>query len=119
MAATSALHLPVRAMLLADNKEDNPATANAKFSETDTYLDLNTGKTFRFIYDGLNNIYNRSDLLALDLYVNTRTRDTLWLDDGILVNHALLRDADGKYRIDPMKVKRDGNSYKVVLSSKK
>lgn len=103
----------VKAGQSADQKDVNAASTGAKFSETDTYLDLNTGKTFRFIYDDLNDIYNRDDLFGLDLFVNTRTRDTMWLDDAIVVNNALLRDASGKYRIDPMKVKRDGSTFKV------
>jgi hypothetical protein len=104
----------VSATMTPDNREDNAAPGRAKLSETDVYLDLNTGKSFKFIYDGLNDIYNRDDLFGLDLYVNTHTKDTLWLEEAITVNNALLRDAAGKYRIDPMKVKRDGNSYRVV-----
>ena len=96
---------------------DEAMSANSKFSEADTYLDLNSGKQFRFIYDELNDIYNRADLMSLDLYVNTRTRDTFWLEDAIVVNNALLKDeASGKYRIDPAKVKRDGNTFKVKTS---
>ena len=94
---------------------DESASASTKFSEADTYLDLNSGKTFRFIYDELNDIYNRADLMGLDLYVNTRTRDTFWLEDAIVVNNALMRDDAGKYRIDPAKVKRDGNTFKVKV----
>jgi hypothetical protein len=92
---------------------DERSGATSKFSDADTYLDLNRGKTFRFIYDELNDIYNREDLLSLDLYVNTRTRDTFWLEDAIVVNNALLRDDAGKYRIDPARIKRDGNTFKV------
>lgn len=103
----------VSATMAPDNRDDE-APARAKLSETDVYLDLNTGKSFRFIYDGLNDIYNRDDLFGLDLYVNTNTKDTLWLEEALLVNNALLKDAAGKYKIDPMKVKRNGNSYRVV-----
>ncbi len=95
-----------------DTREEG-ASSGSKFSDVDTYLDLNRGKTFRFIYDELNEVYNRADLLSLDLYVNTRTRDTFWLEDAIVVNNALLRDDAGKYRIDPAKVKRDGNTFRV------
>ncbi len=92
---------------------DDGVPSTNKFNDADTYLDLNTGKTFHFIYDELNDIYNRADLLGLDLYVNTRTRDTFWMEDAIVVNNALLRDDAGKYRIDPAKVKRDGNTFRV------
>ncbi len=98
----------------AENKDEAAAAQGRKLSESDAYLDLNTGKTFHFIYDGLNDIFNRDDLFAAELYVNTRTADTLWLDDAINVNNALLRDAEGKYRINPMKVKRSGNTYRTV-----
>ncbi|MBS1616039.1 MAG: hypothetical protein JST06_07985 [Bacteroidetes bacterium] len=99
-----------------ENKAEQPR--NPKLSEKDTYMDLNTGKAFQFIYDDLNGIYNRSDLLQPDLYVNTRTKDTFWLYDAILVNHALIRDDNGIYRVNPMKVKRDGDSYRVVGASR-
>lgn len=82
-------------------------------SESDTYQDLNTGKVFKVMYDDLNEKYDRVDLFALDLYVNTRTKDTFWLEEPVLVNHALRRDG-AVYRVDPMKVKRDGNGYKVI-----
>jgi hypothetical protein len=104
----------VSATMAPDNRPDAAAPTRAKLTETDVYLDLNSGKTFKFIYDGLNDIYNRDDLFGLDLFVNTNTKDTMWLEECIIVNNALLKDAQGKYRIDPMKVKRDGNSYRVV-----
>ena len=95
--------------------EDEPkASDKPKISETDTYLDLKTGKTFRIIYDALNEKYNREDLFEFEFFVNTRTRDTFWLEDALLVNNALLRDAAGNYKVNPMKVKRDGSGYKVI-----
>lgn len=110
----------VGATLSMDHKDNSaPAAAATKFSEADTYLDLNTGKEFKVIYDALNEIYNRDDLFAFELYVNTRTKDTMWLDDAIVVNNALLRDAGGKYRIDPMKVKRDGSTFRVKSAGSK
>lgn len=107
------------AMYTMDSGDNTSASNKTKFSETDYFLDLGTGKTFQFIYDGLNDIYNRSDLQELNLFVNTRTKDTMWLDDAIVVNNALLSDGKGGYKIDPMKVKRDGNSYRVVLPVQK
>ena len=106
----------VNAMLHGGNENESMAEQprNPNLSEADTYMDLNTGKAFSFIYDDLNGIYNRSDLLSPDLFVNTRTKDTFWLYDAILVNNALVRDANGRYRVDPMKVKRDGDTYRVV-----
>jgi hypothetical protein len=92
---------------------ENIKSSNIGLSESETYIDLNTGKTFKLIYDDLNAIYNRDDLFALDLYVNNRTKDTFWLEEAITVNNALVRDAEGVFKVDPMKVKRDGNSYKV------
>lgn len=106
----------VGASFIPGSQEDGSPTVS-KFNDADTYLDLNRGKQFHFIYDELNDIYNRADLLSLDLYVNTRTRDTFWMDDAIVVNNALLKDeTSGKYRIDPAKVKRDGNTYRVKTS---
>jgi hypothetical protein len=58
-------------------------------------------------------MYNREDLFPLDLYVNTKTLDTFWLPQAVLVNHALLQDASGAFKVDPSKVKREGDGYKV------
>lgn len=102
------------ATLSGENGESAPTAQSKKLSETDAYLDLNTGNTFHFIYDGLNDVYNRDDLFAAEFYVNTRTADTFWMDDAIVVNNALLRDAQGKYRIDPSKVKRQGNTFRTI-----
>lgn len=95
--------------------EDAPKNRDrSALTETDTYLDLNTGKSFKIIYDGLNDIFNRADLFELELYVNTRTQDSFWLDQAVPVNNALIRDSKGLFRVDPRKVKRDGAGYKVV-----
>jgi hypothetical protein len=91
-------------------------SGSAAISETDTYVDLNTKKTFRIMYDELNDKYERDDLFAFDLYVNTRTQDTFWLEAALLVNNALVRDAAGNFKVDPAKVKRDGSGYKVINS---
>jgi hypothetical protein len=93
--------------------EEGGLTANPNLSDKDPYLDLNSGKEFRLIYDDLNDIFNREDLFSLDLFVNLRTKDTFWLEQALVVNHALLRDAAGAFKVDPMKVKRDGDGYKV------
>lgn len=93
--------------------DEAKSTTAPKLSTSDTYIDLGTGKEFRILYDDLNDIYNRNDLFALELYVNTRTRDTFWLEDAILINNALLKDEGGNYRVDPNKVKRNGNTYMV------
>jgi hypothetical protein len=116
MALLACSAFQVQARLGSKNEDESTAehTRNPNLSETDTYMDLNTGKAFQFIYDDLNGIYNRSDLLQPDLFVNTRTKDTFWLYDAILVNNALIRDDNGRYRVDPMKVKRDGDTYRVV-----
>jgi len=106
-AELSAICLPA-----PDNTQ--AAGSKPKHSETDPYVDLNTGKMFRFMYDELNDKYERDDLLTLDLYVNTRTKDTFWLEEALLVNNAVLRDGTGIYKVDPMKVKRNGNGYKVI-----
>ena len=109
LSASTALHAigPIE-------PENQSSETKTRHSEKDAFMDLNTGKAFRFMYDELNDKYERDDLLALDLYVNTRTRDTFWLEDALVVNNAILRDATGLYRVDPMKVKRNGTGYKVI-----
>jgi hypothetical protein len=116
LAGQDAKAVPPFYTLNSDGQSDTPGSkGGAVLSETDNYLDINTGKTFHVIYDDLNEKYNRDDLFAFDLYVNTRTKDTFWLEQALLVNNALLVDAGGIYKVDPMKVKRDGDGYKVKI----
>jgi hypothetical protein len=108
------VHAEVR--VTDDSAPDNASKSreSSARSEKDTYIDLNTGKAFRFMYDELNDKFERDDLLAVDLYVNTNTRDSFWLEQAVIVNNALLRDVTGIYKVDPMKVKRDGAGYRVI-----
>jgi hypothetical protein len=107
-SAIAAPHIP--------KGEGGQNARTSKPSESELYMDLNDGKVFRVFYDGLNEIYNRSDLFPLDLYVNVRTKDTFWLAEGVMVNNALLQDAQGNFKVDPSKVKRKGSGYIINTS---
>jgi hypothetical protein len=113
IAATLFVSLEVAARPEIPFTNDEVETDSPHLSETDTYIDINTGKSFKVIYDALNDTYNRDDLFPMDVYVNTRTNDTFWQAEAVLVNYALLQDVQAIYKVDPMKVKRDGNGYRL------
>jgi|GEM_PF-2275828 len=87
-------------------------SANPPLSETDTYLDLKTGKTFKVRKDSQSGIYVGENMEPLDIYVNTNTRDTFSGPEGLLVNNALIF-SNGAYTVDELKVKRNGEGYKA------
>lgn len=87
-------------------------SANPSLSETDTYMDLNTQKTFRVRRDSQSGVYTAEDMTPLGIYVNTSTHDTFSGPEGLLVNNALLF-TNGSYSVDELKVKRNGEGYKV------
>lgn len=91
---------------------EGTASGRYALSETDTYMDLNTQKTFTLRHDSQSGYYTASDMTPLNIYVNTTTRDTFSGPEGLLVNNALVF-TNGAYSIDELKVKRNGEGYKV------
>src|SRR5690349_18396159 len=61
-------------------------------SETDSYIDLKTGKAIHIRRDPSTNVYVSDEMPQLDIYVNTNTRDTFWGPEAVSVNNALVYD---------------------------
>ena len=82
-------------------------------SETDSYIDLKTGKTIHIRRDPSSNVYVSDEMPQLDIYVNTNTRDTFWGPEAVSVNNALVFDGPGMWTVDEMRVERNGEGYKA------
>jgi len=82
-------------------------------SETDSYIDLKTGKTIRIRRDTVQNIYIQEDMTPLDIYVNTASMDTFWGPEAVPVNNALIHDDAGMWTVDELRVERNGEGYKA------
>jgi hypothetical protein len=88
-------------------------TSTVALSETDSYIDLKTGKTIRIRRDPSTNQYTTAEMTPLDIYVNTTSRDTFWGPSATRVNGALMRGDDGMYTVDELRIERNGDGYKA------
>jgi len=80
---------------------------------TYTYVDLYTGKPIDIYYDPKRYItINRATNLPVDFYVINNV-DTVHGMSGLVVNGMLLKEKDGKYKLDNGKVKFDGDELKM------
>jgi hypothetical protein len=89
------------------------------YSQTDTavvtytYVDLYTGQPIDIYYDPVRYVtINRATKLPIDYYV-INSVDTVHGLSGLIVNGMLLKEKDGKYKLDNGKVKFDGDELKL------
>jgi hypothetical protein len=80
---------------------------------TYTIVDLYTGQPIDIYYDpGRYVTINRTTNLPVDFYV-INSADTVHGISGLIVNGMLLKEKDGKYKLDNGKVKFDGDELKL------
>jgi hypothetical protein len=101
------------------NDEDT-ATTDMPAPETTTtaktYVDLNTGQTIDVWYDPEKKYtVDRATGNRVDLYVDLATNDTMYGygADAVVVNSAVVKDKEGKWKLDDMKVKWEGDKLKL------
>jgi hypothetical protein len=78
-----------------------------------TYVDIYTGLPIDIYYDPTRYVtINRTTNLPVDYYV-INSADTVHGMSGLVVNGMLLKEKDGKYKLDNGKVKFDGDELKL------
>lgn len=81
---------------------------------TASYVDLGTGQTVEVRFDENNrNAINLATNEPLEFYVDANTLDTFYGKTGTVVNNAIWRTEEGKYKLDDNKVKWDGDDLKI------
>lgn len=81
----------------------------------DRYLDLNTGEAVELEKDSKTGLMVRKDTKEpVQIYVDTRTNDTIYGPTGKVINGYIVRLGDGKYKYDDgeYKIKNDDADYK-------
>lgn len=83
------------------------------------YVNLNTGEKVNIIADPVTGIaIDQSTQQPVELYYNPSTNDTLY-QSGMRVNNLLIKEKEGKYRLDDTKIKIDGDEIKIKDDSSK
>ena len=118
-----------------DAKEDvNESTTDANYNEVDAdgmkrvakpvvkpgkYIDLTTGTEVEIIADPTTGIaINSGTQIPVQFYYDPVTLDTIY-QNGLVVNSMLINEGDGKYRLDDMKIKIDGDEIKIKTDTSK
>lgn len=83
------------------------------------YVDLTTGEEIEIIADPTTGIaVNSKTQIPVQFYYDPITLDTIY-QNGLRVNSMLIKEGDGKYRLDDMKIKIDGDEIKIKTDSSK
>lgn len=80
------------------------------------YLDLSSGEAVELEKDEKTGLMvNAETGKPVKIYVDRRSKDTIWGESGKVINGDLVRTEEGewKYKGDDYKVKVDGDEYKV------
>lgn len=83
------------------------------------YINLITGEKVSIIADPTTGIaVNSKTQIPVEFYYDPVTLDTLY-QNGMVVNRMLIKEGDGKYKLDDMKIKIDGDEIKIKTDSSK
>lgn len=82
--------------------------------QTYTIVDLNTGAPIEVYYDTVQYVtLNRANHQPVDYYIVNNV-DTVQGTTGLVVNGMLLKSPEGKYTLDPNKVRISGDELEVI-----
>ncbi|TKB98933.1 hypothetical protein [Pedobacter cryophilus] len=83
------------------------------------YVNLADGQTVYIIADPTTGVAIDSVTKAtIEFYYDPITLDTIY-QNGYVVNSMLIKEKDGKYKLDGMKIKIDGDKIKIKTDSSK
>lgn len=84
------------------------------------YVDIYTGQEIDLWYDaGRHMTINRSTNEPVEFYINTSNWDTVYGKGQFVVNNLIVKDIDGRYKLDDAKVKIDGDELKIKDGDRK
>jgi len=84
-------------------------------SDNDRYLDLNTGEYVDMRTDSTSGLMvNAASGEPVEIYVDTKSRDTIYGRTGKVVNGSVIHTSGGKWE-----VKQDGDEFKAVNGDEK
>jgi len=83
------------------------------------YVSLISGEKVNIIADPTTGIaVDSKTQIPVEFYYDPITLDTLY-QNGMVVNRMLIKEGDGKYKLDDMKIKIDGDEIKIKTDTSK
>ena len=88
--------------------------------EKPKYVDIYTGLPIDIYYDAGKHItINRVTRTPVEFYINTSNWDTVYGIGQFVVNNFIVKDENGRYKLDESKVKMDGDELKIKDGDRK
>ena len=88
--------------------------------EKPQYVDIYTGQPIDIYYDaGKHLTINRATRTPVEFYINTSNWDTVFGIGQFVVNNFIIKDENGRYKLDENKVKLDGDELKIKDGDRK
>ncbi len=114
-----------------DNKQSDTADSSTYNSEEGTttvadpvvkegeYVNLTSGEKVNIVKDPATGIaIDSKTQIPVQFYYDPVTLDTMY-QSGMVVNNLLIKEGKGKYKLDDMKIKIDGDKIKIKTDSSK
>lgn len=106
----------------ADNTEvenDGMEVVEKPIVKEGEYINLISGEKVTIIADPTTGIaVDSKTQIPVEFYYNPTTLDTLY-QNGMVVNRMLIKEGEGKYKLDDMKIKIDGDKIKIKTDTSK
>lgn len=102
-----------------NGSNDGMITIKKSTVKSGTYVNLSTGQKVYVIADPITGVAIDSiTQIPIEFYYNPITLDTIY-QNGLTVNHMLINLGNGKYKLDDMKIKIDGDEIKIKTDTSK
>lgn len=115
-----------------NNKKAGNATDNTDYTADDgmtavpapevregEYVNLISGEKVNIVKDSTTGIaVDSKTQIPVEFYYDPVSLDTMY-QNGMVVNHMLIKEGEGKYKLDDMKIKIDGDQIKIKSDSGK
>lgn len=104
---------------LTYNEEDGTTTMPKPEVREGEYVNLASGEKVNIVRDPATGIaVDSKTQIPVEFYYDPVTLDTMY-QSGMVVNHLLIKEGEGKYRLDSLKIKVDGDEIKIKGDSSK
>lgn len=98
---------------------DETITVDKPTVKEGEYVNLTSGETVTIVRDPETGIaIDSKTQIPVQFYYDPVTLDTMY-QSGMVVNNLLIKEGDGKYKLDDMKIKIDGDEIKIKTDTSK
>ena len=101
------------------NSDEGLTTVSKPEVKEGDYVNLISGEKVSIVRDPVTGIaVDSKTQIPVEFYYDPITLDTMY-QSGMVVNRLLIKEGEGKYKLDNMKIKIDGDEIKIKTDSSK